>query len=57
MKTVDISQKLQIEVLKNISPSMKIELCEKESRLLVKLNPQYSLYYLRKKFMKKCDDR
>ncbi len=57
MKTEDISRKLQTEALKSISPSLKIELCEKESRQLLKLNPQYGVYYLRKKFIKKHNDR
>ncbi len=57
MQTEDISRKLQTETLKSISPSLKIELCEKESRQLLKLNPQYGVYYLRKKFIKKHNDR
>ena len=55
MQTEDISRKLQTETLKNISPSLKIELCEKESRFLLELNPQYALYYLRKKHPKKSN--
>ncbi len=57
MQRSDISKKLQINTLKILSPSQKIELCEKESRLLLKMNPQYSIHYLRKKFMKKGNDK
>ena len=57
MQAEDISRKLQTETLKSLSPSLKIELCEKESRQLLELNPQYGVYYLKKKFMKKDNDR
>jgi len=55
MKTEDISRRLQIETLKSISPSLKIDLCEKEARFLLELNPQYALYYLRKKYLKRSN--
>lgn len=56
MHISDISKKLQIDTLKSITPSLKIELCEKESRQIIELNPQYAIDYLKRKFMKKDND-
>jgi hypothetical protein len=53
MQTEDLSRRLQIEILKSISTSIKIDACEKESRFLLEFNPQYAIYYLREKQLKK----
>ncbi len=57
MQAKDLARKLQINTLKSLSPALIIELCEKESREMITLNPQYSVLYLRKKFEKKHNAR
>ena len=49
----DISKKLQKKVLQKKTPSQNFELCDKESIEILKLNPEFAIFYFVKSFQRK----
>ncbi len=51
----DISKRLQQNVLDALTPELKIDLNERESRELLRINPGYAIDHFKKKFGEEHD--